>query len=133
MTKVIINGKDYPVSFGLNAIRLYCQNKGCDMPDFYKFVEEISKKAEKDDPAAFTLDDFEAVAILTLSAIQEGCRKEKQDCNLEMEDVFNVLTDDGVLSTVFSELGKSMVIPNEAKNFLAQPTKNRQQRRADKK
>jgi hypothetical protein len=126
MTFIEIEKVRYPVSFGLNAIRLFCQERNIDMPEFYVFVEHIGNKQNEE----FGLDDLEAISTLALSAIREGCRKEKQECDLEMEDVFNLMSDDGVMTAIFSELSKSMAIPGNAKNSLAQPPVNRTQKRA---
>lgn len=127
MTYIEIERKQYPVSFGLNAIRLFCRERKIDMPEFYKFVGTLGEKSNAEE---FGLDDFEAIAILALSAIREGCRKEKQDCKLEMEDVLDVMTDENIMTAIFAELSNSMTIPQSAKNSLAQPEQNRAQRRA---
>jgi len=67
---VIINGKDYPVRFGMNSLRL---------ADLDKLGEGIS------------LDD---ACYLILNGIKDGSRVSGQECSLSVDDVADMLDED---------------------------------------
>ena len=76
---VIINGKDYPVRFGMNSLRMFCKDTGRSLADLDKLGEGIS------------LDD---ACYLILNGIKDGSRVSGQECSLTVDDVADMLDDD---------------------------------------
>ena len=76
---VIINGKDYPVRFGMNALRMFCKDTGRSLADLDKLGKEIS------------LDD---ACYLILNGIRDGSRVSGQECSLNVDDVADLLDED---------------------------------------
>jgi len=76
---VIINGKDYPVRFGINSLRLFCRDTNRSLADLDKLGEGIS------------LDD---ACYLILNGIKDGSRVSGQECSLNVDDVADMLDDD---------------------------------------
>ena len=76
---VIINGKDYPVRFGMNSLRMFCKDTGRSLADLDKLGKEIS------------LDD---ACYLILNGIRDGSRVSGQECSLNVYDVADLLDED---------------------------------------
>ena len=76
---VIINKKDYPVRFGMNALRLFCKDTGRTLQDLDKLGDNMS------------LDD---ACFLILNGIKDGSRVSGQECSLNVDDVADLLDDD---------------------------------------
>lgn len=57
-----INGKDYPLQFGIGAIEIYCDKMDCDIEDIDAQI--FSKR---------TIDKLRAINTLALCALQNGC------------------------------------------------------------
>ena len=76
---VIINGKDYPVRFGMNSLRMFCKDTGRSLADLDKLGEGMS------------LDD---ACYLILNGIKDGSRVSGQECSLNVDDVADLLDED---------------------------------------
>ena len=76
---VLINGKDYPVRFGMNALRMFCKDTDRALSDLDKLGESIS------------LDD---ACFLILNGIKDGSRVSGQECSLTVESVADLLDED---------------------------------------
>jgi len=76
---VLINGKDYPVRFGMNSLRMFCKDTGRSLADLDKLGEGIS------------LDD---ACYLILNGIKDGSRVSGQECSLTVDDVADMLDED---------------------------------------
>lgn len=105
MQQITINNKNYPVSFGTAALRLFCREKRIKLDQFSKMFEKIDMKSVDFD----TLDD---VALLVLCGVKDGLRKSKdkrlKSFDLELEDFYDFLDNGGDLEAVFAELTESM-------------------------
>ena len=76
---VLINGKDYPVRFGMNALRLFCKDTDRALSDLDKLGDSMS------------LDD---ACYLILNGIKDGSRVSGQECSLTVESVADLLDED---------------------------------------
>ena len=76
---VIINGKDYPVRFGMNALRMFCKDTDRALSDLDKLGDSMS------------LDD---ACYLILNGIKDGSRVSGQECSLTVESVADLLDED---------------------------------------
>tara|TARA_R110002126_G_scaffold50129_1_gene138522 strand:+ start:377 stop:754 length:378 start_codon:yes stop_codon:yes gene_type:complete len=76
---VLINGKDYPVRFGMNALRMFCKDTDRALSDLDKLGESMS------------LDD---ACYLILNGIKDGSRVSGQECSLTVESVADLLDED---------------------------------------
>ena len=76
---VLINGKDYPVRFGMNSLRMFCKDTGRSLADLDKLGEGMS------------LDD---ACYLILNGIKDGSRVSGQECSLNVDDVADLLDED---------------------------------------
>jgi hypothetical protein len=76
---VLINGKDYPVRFGMNALRMFCKDTDRALSDLDKLGESMS------------LDD---ACFLILNGIKDGSRVSGQECSLTVESVADLLDED---------------------------------------
>ena len=76
---VILNGKDYPIRFGMNALRIYCKRTNTSLQDLDKLGEGIS------------LDD---ACQLILSGLQDGARVAGKDFDLTVESIADILDED---------------------------------------
>lgn len=126
MNKLHINidGKEYPVKFGLGTLRNYCQQQGIEFNELFDLMGAFAEI----DPTKITISDMDKIAHLIECGIIRGCKSEGVDCDIDFDDIFDQLTDKELLTAVFTEFAKSMNIPDQAKNSSPQPM-NRQQRR----
>jgi len=76
---ILINGKDYPVRFGMNALRMFCKDTDRALSDLDKLGESMS------------LDD---ACYLILNGIKDGSRVSGQECSLTVESVADLLDED---------------------------------------
>ena len=76
---VFINGKDYPVRFGMNALRMFCKDTDRALSDLDKLGESMS------------LDD---ACQLILAGLQDGARVSGKECSLNVDGVADLLDDD---------------------------------------
>ena len=76
---VLINGKDYPVRFGMNALRMFCKDTDRALSDLDKLGDSMS------------LDD---ACYLILNGIKDGSRVSGQECSLTVESVADLLDED---------------------------------------
>ena len=73
---VIINGKDYPVRFGMNALRLFCKETNRKLTDLDKLGQDLS------------LDD---ACFLIKAGLTDGAGKE---FSLTVYDITDILDED---------------------------------------
>lgn len=76
---VILNGKDYPVRFGMNAMRLFCKETERSLQDLDKLGQDMS------------LDD---ACFLIKAGLTDGARKAGKEFDLGVEDIADILDDD---------------------------------------
>jgi len=76
---VILNGKDYPIRFGMNALRIYCKRTNRSLQDLDKLGVDMS------------LDD---ACQLILAGLGDGARVAGKDFDLTIEDVADILDED---------------------------------------
>ena len=76
---VIINGKDYPVRFGMNALRLFCKETNRSLTDLDKLGNDLS------------LDD---ACCLIKAGLADGARKAGKEFTLGVEDISDILDED---------------------------------------
>jgi hypothetical protein len=76
---VILNKKDFPIRFGMNALRIYCKKTNTSLQDLDKLGQDIS------------LDN---ACQLILAGLQDGARVAGKDFDLTVEDIADILDDD---------------------------------------
>jgi len=76
---VIINGKDYPVRFGMNSLRLFCRETNRSLQALDKLGEDMS------------LDD---ACFLIKAGLTDGARKAGTEFDLSVEGIADILDDD---------------------------------------
>ena len=76
---VIINGTDYPVRFGMNALRLFCKETNRKLTDLDKLGQDLS------------LDD---ACFLIKAGLTDGARKAGKEFSLSVDDIADILDDD---------------------------------------
>ena len=76
---VIINGTDYPVRFGMNALRLFCKETNRKLTDLDKLGQNLS------------LDD---ACFLIKAGLTDGARKAGKEFSLSVDDIADILDDD---------------------------------------
>ncbi len=76
---VIINGIDFPVRFGMNALRMFCKDTNKALSDLDKLGDSMS------------LDD---ACYLILNGIKDGSRVSGQECSLTVDGVADLLDED---------------------------------------
>jgi hypothetical protein len=76
---VILNGKDYPIRFGMNALRIYCKQTNRSLQDLDKLGVDMS------------LDD---ACQLILAGLRDGARVAGKEFSLSVEDIADILDDD---------------------------------------
>jgi hypothetical protein len=93
---VDINGKKYPLRFGLNALRKYGQRTNTTLADLGKIGDDIS---------------LENSLQLIYAGIEDGYRKAKQKCELTIECLADLIDDDfeaitRCMEVLSSQIGK---------------------------
>jgi|TARA_R100000426_G_C4817462_1_gene109045 hypothetical protein len=76
---VILNKKDFPIRFGMNALRIYCKKTNTSLQDLDKLGQDLS------------LDN---ACQLILAGLQDGARVAGKQFSLTVEDVADILDDD---------------------------------------
>ena len=76
---VLLNGKDYPVRFGMNSLRLFTKETGRTLQDLQSLGGDLS------------LDD---ACCLIKAGLTDGARKAGKEFNLTTEDIADMLDDD---------------------------------------
>ena len=76
---VILNGNDYPIRFGMNALRIYCKRTNTSLQELDKLGQDIS------------LDD---ACQLILAGLQDGARVAGKDFTLTVADIADILDED---------------------------------------
>lgn len=76
---VVINGKDYPVRFGMNSLRNFTKATDRSLQDLDKLGDGMS------------LDD---ACQLVLAGLKDGARVSGKECSLNVDDVADLLDDD---------------------------------------
>lgn len=84
-----INDKKYPIKFGFNALRKYSAKTNTSLSDLDKLG------------ANMTLD---GALILIYCGIEDGYRAAKQDCNLSIDDLADLIDTD------YDAIAKAMTI-----------------------
>ena len=90
-----LGGKQYPIRFGMNAIRLFCKETNTTLSQFDNITNDMS---------------LDHACILVLCGLQDGARKAGQPCELVVEDIADFLDED------FNTLTKAMEILTESFN-----------------
>lgn len=85
-TTVKILGNDYPVKFGLSVVKKFAVHKG------FKSLDEFEEWYTKVDPKS--LEILDDVAVLYLMGIQRGCKKEKVECDIDADDILDMVQED---------------------------------------
>ena len=76
---VILNGKDYSIRYGMNALRMYCKQTNKSLNDLEKLGQDMS------------LDD---ACQLILAGLRDGARVAGKDFSLSVEDMADILDED---------------------------------------
>lgn len=111
MEHITINNKEFPVKFGLNAMRLYCREHKIEL-------DEITAKMNKINLKKIKLDDIDFMAELILFSIKNGLRKEGNPTNhgLTIDDFYDLMeSDEKTLNKLFDVLADGMPDPEEEK------------------
>ena len=76
---VILNGKDYSIRYGMNALRMYCKQTNKSLNDLEKLGQDMS------------LDD---ACQLILAGLRDGARVAGKEFSLSVEDMADILDED---------------------------------------
>ena len=92
-----INNKQYPFLFNINTIRTFSRYKNFDkVSEFDAFIvsfsQSLAKKEKDGKDTEMSWEIFDDINMLFYCAIQEGCRKEKIDFDLDKEDLLEHIT-----------------------------------------
>ena len=91
---VEIDGEKYPIRFGMNALRKYGKRTGTTLADLEKLGQDI---------------DLENALQLVYAGIEDGYRKAKQKCKLDIESLADLIDNDyEALSSCMDVLTKQM-------------------------
>ena len=115
MDKITINNQKYPVKFGYNAVKQFCQwhEPSLEYHEFYSYLGDL-------DFTKVTFKLIEDFAYLLLCIIENGCRIENQECELTLEDITEWLNDQqGALDKVIDIIKKGMPKGEAEKNLKA--------------
>lgn len=98
-TQFLYKGKSYPVEVNMNVVRKFARERQL------KFMSDFAKRfvfENKDDISFEQLDD---ILLLMHLAVQEGCRNEKLPCELQLDDIGVIMTENKeLLGTLLSGL-----------------------------
>jgi hypothetical protein len=87
MNTIQINNIEYPVKFGLNALRIYCSARKIDFDQFQKELPDMVN-------GAMSFDTIEKLALLIQSAVKDGIRKDKTKMEVpSIDDVIDLFED----------------------------------------
>lgn len=86
---VKVGDNTYPVKYGFNALRLFCNASGIELQELEKLGESIT---------------FDYAINLVWAGLKDGARVEKQSFDLTVEDVADLLDQDPSLINQCVEL-----------------------------
>ena len=86
---VKVGDNTYPVKYGFNALRLFCNASGIELQELEKLGESIT---------------FDYAINLVWAGLKDGARVEKQNFDLTVEDVGDLLDQDPSLINQCVEL-----------------------------
>lgn len=96
--KVKVRDKLYPVKYGFNALRVFCNASGIELQDIEKIATSMS---------------LDHAINLVWAGLKDGARVEKQEFDLTIEDIADMMDEDNTLITQCMELFiSSFVKPN---------------------
>lgn len=96
--KVKVGEQLYPVKYGFNALRVFCNASGIELQDIEKIATSMS---------------LDHAINLVWAGLKDGARVEKQEFDLTIEDVADMMDEDNTLITQCMELFiSSFVKPN---------------------
>ena len=96
--QIKVGEKLYPVKYGFNALRIFCNESGIEVQE----IENISQ--------SMSLDH---AINLVWAGLKDGARVEKIDFNLSVEDIADMMDEENTLITQCMELFiASFVKPN---------------------
>ena len=93
-----IEGKQMPIRFGMNALRLFCKQTNTGLNEFATLANNL---------------DLDKACILILCGLQDGARKAGKECSYKVDDIADILDDDfSILETAMDYLRKSFDAPD---------------------
>ena len=108
---VVINGKEYPVKYGFAALR--------------KFSDVTGTTLQELDKLAVNMTMTQAIALV-YAGLADGHRATKQDFNLDLDDVADLMDEDSdAMANVLDVFARSMNAPTA-------PTKGRKKKQPAK-
>ena len=100
-TFVKINGKDFPIKFGFNALRKYSDATDTALADLDKLGNNM------------TLNE---ALLLVFNGLEDGYRAAKQPCDLTIDDLSDMIDEDfDALTHCMEILGQQMHNRNKSK------------------
>ena len=100
-TPVFINGKDYPVKYGFAALRAFSDATGTTLGDLAKLGNNMS---------------ITQALALVWAGLKDGARVMKQDFNLTIDDVADLMdTDQEAMTKVLKVFETSLAQPDKSK------------------
>ena len=83
MTKqILVNGKQYPVKYGFNALRLFSNETGIGLNELTQLQDSMS---------------IDHAIALIWAGLKDGARVEKIEFEMSMDDVADLLDEDATL------------------------------------
>lgn len=96
-----INGESYAIRFGMNALRMYCQEQNVGLNQ----ITELGNNMGLDE-----------ACCLILCGLRDGARKAKKSCDLTVDDIADALdTDIELLEKAMKLFGNSFNVQNSTK------------------
>jgi len=101
MTKQIkVNGTDYPVKYGFNALRLFSNQTGIGLDELSKLQDSMS---------------IDYAIALIWAGLKDGARVEKIEFNMTMDDVADLLDEDQtIIEQCVAYFVESFIKPSDA-------------------
>lgn len=97
MAEITINGKPYPIHFGLKAISRFAQQHNVDFSDMLSAPEALSS--------------FEGFADLAVLGLNDGARRAKSNLRYTVDDVWDIFDDDPQLILSVAEIFVQSITP----------------------
>ena len=92
-----IEGKQLPIRFGMNALRLFCKEANVGLNEFVALANNL---------------DLDKACILILCGLQDGARKAGKECSYKVDDIADILDEDfSVLETAMGHLQNTFDTP----------------------
>lgn len=110
MDSIQINNVQYPVKYGLSVVRRFAEQKGfTGLEQFEAWYQTITQGKP---------EGIKEMAELLLMGIQRGCQKEKTVCDLDVDDIIDLMLEDkAAFNGLVLLLSKSM-----ESGAMAEPT-----------